>query len=689
MLSKEQQEAVNSTEGQTLVVSCPGSGKTTVMVARTKQLINNGVDSSKILVNTFMKAAAQQMQERFEKQFGKTNTFFCTIHALCFRVIAKAYGYRREDLLNAVDQYEFFRNKLYKRVETDDIDEYIKQMISEISYIRNKEIPPSVYEPVNSKKEIFVPIYHAYEEYKHELGKIDFDDMLILCRECFREKPDELKFWQDKYPYIMIDEYQDTNSIQADIFYMLAGKDGNLFVVGDDDQSIYRFRSADSDIMLGFPKEYPKAKVIHLSTNYRSEPEIIHFAGNLIKHNQNRFQKKFQCCKTGKGLVKVRQYDNTQAQAEAIAEMISKYHEANIPFEEMAVLYRTNAQNQLPIGSFLKRDIPFYTTDPPKDYHNEFMFGDFMAYYRLAEGCWQKGDVQRILNRPGRYLKAECFKGVSYEEQALLNACRKMGASSSRAMAQIFSMESDINMLKGKKPKEFLQLLLHTIGYDRFVDDYCEFCQKDKTSTRMILNILIEEGSRFDSMQDWKAYADYYAEQLQKKRKETKKNGVCLSTFHSAKGLEWDVVFIIDAAEGFSPYAKAETAEDYEEERRLFYVGMTRARKVLNMSYVLGDKKKNGYSRYIAEMGYPEKDIIVINTENKKDAVANPTLRSLNSSTKKQAKFYAVKRINGLSVDKIYTKWYGTGGCKEVVSGKRAVYKSFNTREEAEEYLEN
>lgn len=628
MLNTEQLRIVNTLSGQLLVVSCPGSGKTTVMIHRTHALIESGIDPKKICLITFTKEAATQLEARYEKEYGKTSSFFGTIHSLCFRVIKKAFGYRREDILLATEQWDFFRRILYKNVQTDDLEEYIKKMIGEISFIRNREMDPNVYEPEHSDKKTFLLMFKKYEEYKLSMGKIDFDDMLILTRKCFRECPEELLFWRQQFDHIMIDEFQDTNSIQADIFYMMAGQEGNICVVGDDDQSIYRFRSADSSIMLNFNKVFPNAIKIFLSTNYRSEPEIIKYAGNLIKHNCKRFKKEFRVNKTGNGSVKVRVYEDVTNQSAEIVKMIEAYHRSGVPYEEIAVLYRTNVQNQLLIGQLLRKKIPFFTTEPPRDYHNEFMFGDFMAYYRLANGSWQKGDVQRVLNRPSRYLKADIFKNEPFEKSALLNACKRLGEGCSRGMIQIHEFLADVERLRDKKPKEFLHYLLNVMGYRSFVEQFAVFMQKDKDTTMQLLNMLVKEGSSYNTMEEWKAYADFYAESLLKQRKSKRKEGVCLSTLHSAKGLEWDIVFIIDAAEGFCPYTKAESPEDFEEERRLFYVGMTRARKVLNISYSIGTEKKATISRYIAEMRYPEKGIEEIKNPSPSDNVAHPVRKT-------------------------------------------------------------
>lgn len=207
MLNTKQQEAVNFKNGQMLVVSCPGSGKTTVIVARVHQLIESGVNPSNILIITFTKEAADQMQKRYEKEYGPTQAFFGTIHSICFRVLAKAYNYTKEDILRANEQWEFMFNFLCKKVSSTDLQEYIKNMIAEIGYVRNKGMDYRKYQPEHSEKDIFRATYQAYDEFKKEKNKIDFDDMLVICQKCFMEDKETLQYWKNQFTHIMIEEF--------------------------------------------------------------------------------------------------------------------------------------------------------------------------------------------------------------------------------------------------------------------------------------------------------------------------------------------------------------------------------------------------------------------------------------------------------------------------------------------------
>lgn len=603
MLNEKQEEAANFKDGQMLVVSCPGSGKTTVIVERAKRLIDAGVKPENILVITFTKEAAVQMQNRYFNKYGGSGIFFGTIHSICFRVLSKAFAYGKDDILLATEQWEFFQKYLYKRVSTADLGEFIKGLVTEIGYVRNKGIDYRSYKPQNCDKDLFYEVFRAYAEYKRDMGKIDFDDMLVLCRQCFLERPKELAYWKAQFPYIMIDEFQDTNNIQADIFYMLAGKQGNIFVVGDDDQSIYGFRSADSSIMLNFPKQF-KCSMVNLDTNYRSEREIINRAAKLIAHNKSRFKKAFLGNKPDAGTVSAVCCNAAEQELNEIVKNIESAHRSGTPYQEMAVLYRTNIENQLLIGRMMKLNIPFYTTENPKDYHQDFIFQDILAYYRLAEGIDKKGDVQRILNRPSRYLKTEVFKNCRYDQRELLDACNCLGDNAARAMAKIYELLHSVEQLRGKGPFEFVSYLVNGMDYRLFIDNYCKFVQRDKEMVNQLLDLLMEESKGFATMEEWIAYAKFYSENLQKQKRNKKKEGICFSTFHSAKGLEWDRVYIMNTNEGYAPHKKAETPEDFEEERRLFYVAVTRARKECRIFYTMvNGPKKLEPSRFLFEMG--------------------------------------------------------------------------------------
>ena len=607
-LSKQQKEAAAYHNGQEMVVSCPGSGKTTTIIERAHQMILAGISPIKILVITFTREAAKSMMARFEKEYPNDPTGICwgTIHAFCYRVLASTSGFCAENILKESEQWNFFREFIIQnKIRTDDFEDFVKNLIGEISFIRNAQIPIQKYSPEKVDKEVFRKAFKEYEEFKRRLNKIDFDDMLIMTRDLFSRDINVLKLWQSRFSYIMVDEYQDTNRIQADIIYMLAGDNGNLCIVGDDDQSIYAFRSADSSIMLDFPKKYPKCKTFYLDTNYRSGGAIIEAASRLIKGNKNRFKKDFKGYKKESGKINVYAFNELKDQATWILKEAYELQKNGGKLEDMAVLYRTNAQNQLIISQFIKTGVPFYTTEPTKDFHNDFIFGDIMAYWRLAEGNWINGDVQRILNRPSRYLKAAVFKDCSFDKKSMFAACRNVGDKMyGKALANIDELFYQVEQLRGRSPKDFLKYLLDFMDYREFTQQFADFTKRDLSVVSDLLNTIITEGEQFATMEEWSNYAKVYADQIAQSRRKSKREGVCFSTFHGAKGLEWENVYIIDANEEYSPYKKAQTPSEHEEERRMFYVAATRAASNLNISYTSGTPEHPlAPSRYLSEMG--------------------------------------------------------------------------------------
>lgn len=671
-LNEKQKQMVAAKEGPVLVVACPGSGKTTTMIERAKALVDYGVNPAKLLVITFTKQAATHMQQKYEKAYGKEGITFGTIHSICYRMLQSVAGYTKKDILLESEKWAFLAGQLHGKVAAAEMEETISGIMREISFVKNKCIPPEAYEPDSTDKRTFCILFHAYEDFRKSAGKIDFDDMLILARDILFNNGMVLDEYRKKYSYIMIDEFQDTNRVQADIFYLLAGENGNILVVGDDDQNVYGFRAAESAIMLDFPKKFPNCKIIYLDTNYRSEPEIIEIASKLIACNKKRFEKDFKGEKKGKGHIKITCFPDVVKQRDSVVEQLKKLHETGVPYEEMSVLYRTNKQNLMYVQALMKEEIPFYTTEAVKDHHMEFPFQDFMAYYRLAAGNPWKGDLQRILNRPSRYLKGDAFKNCIYNIDQMIE-CANRCSNPDAAKDRIYSMVDDIENLATMNPTQFVGYLYNVMDYRAGALSYAAYCGKDESEVNELLDSLIDEAKQFNTMQEWADYAKTYNKKLQEKRKN--KEGICLSTYHSAKGLEWDYVFLIDCNEDMTPFKKAESPEEIEEERRLFYVAVTRARKGVRFTWVSDNGPKKMFpSRFLTEMGI-----------NKDAAVSNKNGRSMSSKKAKvlpSAKFYAVKKGRKPG---IYHTWHECQ--KQIDDFPGAVYRRFDTEAEAKEFI--
>lgn len=308
--SKEQQKAINTIDGQVCIISVAGSGKTSVIVARANNIIKSGVRPYRILVLTFSKAAAVQMADRYKMQYGSDGIRFSTIHSLCYSVLARAYNLKAEDILSEAGRLKFFtefhRQLLYKRVSgvPDDFDEYYRKCNE---YINSMAVGTVDIQDSKSSSKAYLEItFSQYKEFKKNNKKLDFDDMILYCHKCLSSNKQELEYWQGIFDYIMVDEFQDTGTLQAEIIYMVADLRKNVCVVGDDDQSIYGFRGADSSIFKEFSRKYPGSVQIILGTNYRSLPYIIEGADKVIRNNENRIVKNMSAYRQGEGKVHIR-----------------------------------------------------------------------------------------------------------------------------------------------------------------------------------------------------------------------------------------------------------------------------------------------------------------------------------------------------------------------------------------------
>lgn len=344
--NETQKKAIRHGEGPMLVLAGPGSGKTTVITNRVRYLTEkSGVDPSCILVITFTRAAAREMKERYEQmtQAGAGRVSFGTFHSVFFLMLKLAYRYQAANIVKEEQRIHFVKEALEGcDLEVEDEGEFISAVLSEISMVKGELLNLDYYYAKNCSEAVFKKLYHGYEERLRKSGLLDFDDMLVMCYELLKEREDILAAWQNKYRYILIDEFQDINRIQYEIVKMLARPRNNLFIVGDDDQSIYRFRGAKPEIMLGFERDYPDAKTLLLDTNYRSSRQIVEAAGRVISHNRTRFPKKIRAARGDGRDVIIREWPSPSEENLAIASELRDYYDMGVPYENMAVLYRTN-----------------------------------------------------------------------------------------------------------------------------------------------------------------------------------------------------------------------------------------------------------------------------------------------------------------------------------------------------------
>lgn len=593
-----QEEAIRTHHGQVLLISCPGSGKTTTMIRRIKAMIDAGIPASTIVMVTFTDAAANEMRARFQKQYGECGATFCTIHSLCFKILTSCTDAPLKII--AADE-QFYKIKTCMKQVRIPLSAYpAKDVLMDISAFKNSDVSLQSFRPATLSKEEFARLYPLYEETKQESGVIDFDDMLCLCRDRLNHDAALLQSLRLQYQYIMCDEYQDTNSVQKDILYLLAGSDGNLCVVGDDDQSIYGFRGATPGIMLNFKRDFPNVHEIHMDTNYRSRPKIIAQARNLIEHNTERFRKDIQAARDGDGEVIVHTSELRENELEYLVKTIKDQIRRGTDPRQIAVLARTNLQLEDLAAVLAQYGIAYSAGEAIKDPYEHFIFRDILSYLNLIHGIWNPEDFLRILNRPNRYLKESNFRNMEgFTENALVQAASRQSSYKQKAVDVVLEMHWHIISLRNQPLSSQVSSIIHRLGYAAYLSDYAEKADIEESVLFSKLDFFLAESKKYQDVQEWYRAAQVHVQAHRRILKEKSENGVILATMHRAKGLEWDTVFIVDCCENTIPSKKAETNSELEEERRLFYVAMTRAKETL---YLLNYCKKEGKKGNVTEI---------------------------------------------------------------------------------------
>lgn len=608
-MNEAQKKAVAHFTGPCMVLAGPGSGKTTVITKRVETLIKTyHVRAEDILVITFTKAAATEMKERFQKLAGEGYPVsFGTFHAVFFSILRHAYQYRASNIIKDEQKMEILREILSRlRLELEDENEFLMQIAGEISKVKGEMLSLSAYYPVNAGKKEFEEFYNGYQEALVKKRLLDFDDMKIYCHELFSKRPDILAMWQKRYPFILVDEFQDIDRGQYEIVQMLARPSNNLFIVGDDDQSIYRFRGAKPEIMLNFEKDYENCERIFLSTNYRSTKRIVEMADRVIRVNKKRFAKKIDTVNEEGAPVTISCAEDVQAENEEIIKKILYYRDKQIPLSEMAVLYRTSTQPQPLAERMIRFNIPFVMKEKIPNIYNHWIVRDVLTYIRIALGSCERRDFLQIINRPNRYIRRELLS----EPQIRLEDIKKDFEFDGKDwMAErVEKLQYDLEMIRTMRPVAAIYYIRKAVEYNDYLFEYARYHQVKSEDLFEVLDRLSELAKPYDTYEEWFAHIKDYEEELRKKQEEQQKqkeqkNGVAFATMHASKGLEYQVVFLLDANEGFTPYKKAVMEEDIEEERRLFYVAMTRAKKHLHVYFT---KERYGkpllMSRFVADM---------------------------------------------------------------------------------------
>ena len=605
-LNQKQSEAVGHKNGPCLVLAGPGSGKTTVIVQRIEYLLEKQrVKPDEILVITFTKYAAREMKERFlrhtENRY-KTVTFG-TFHGIYYGILKWAYGIHSGNLMSEEEKYQLLRYA----ADSCDLDlsgdrDFLQDLAGEIGIVKNSRTKLEEYEASCCPPEAFQEIFRKYEQKRKERKKLDFDDILTACCHLFEKRKDLLQKWQERYRYILIDEFQDINQIQYDVIRMLASPQNQVFAVGDDDQSIYGFRGAKSELLFRFLKDYPGAEKIVLDVNYRSTGHIVRMSGKVIRQNQLRFPKEIRSVQEAGRPVHVQEVKDTKEEAEYIAAEIEKRLAAGMQEEQIAVLFRIYNGFEIVVEELAKKGIDFWMRETLFNIYHHFIGENLTAYFRLALGGRSRQDFLVIMNRPNRYISRDSLESSEISFEALRNFyCDKEWMQD-----RIDQLDVDLRMIRNMTPYGAIQYLRKSVGYDEFLKKYAQKNGQDAEKLFEILGELEERAKGLKTLEDWMKQQQDYTDMLQeqKRRMDRKeKKGVQVMTLHGAKGLEFETVFITGANEGVIPYRKMQTKEEIEEERRLFYVGMTRAKRELIISC---PAEKNGRelspSRFVSDL---------------------------------------------------------------------------------------
>lgn len=601
--SKAQTQAIMHKDGPMMVLAGPGSGKTTVITHRIQYLTKEyGIDPGDILVITFTRAAAEEMRERYEALTGGgSRVTFGTFHSIFFRILKLAYRYTADNIVREDQQMQFVRELAQAGgLEPEDENEFSASILSEISSVKGERIALEHYYSKNCPDAVFRQLYAGYEEKMRRAGLIDFDDMMVLCLELFTERKDILSAWQRRYRYILIDEFQDINRLQYEIVRMLAKPEDNLFIVGDDDQSIYRFRGAKPEIMLGFERDYPGAGRILLDVNYRSTEEIVAPALRLIGENQKRFSKAIHTTgRHGKNVI-TKLWQDPGEENLAIAREIQLYLQSGVRPGDIAVLYRTNAGPRFLMEKLMEYNLPFRTRDTVPNLYEHWISRNILTYIRIAMGSRAREDILQVINRPKRYISRDAMpdETVSFEKMKAFYAEKDWIAE------RIESLEGDLRAIARMSPLAAVNYIRQGMGYDEYLIEYAAFRRMRPEELLETADELKESAAGFKTFDEWFAHIEAYKEELLRQAAQwrTETDAITLATMHSAKGLEFPIVYILDANEGITPHSRAMLDEDMEEERRLFYVAMTRAKTRLHV-YAVRERyhKKAEVSRFVWE----------------------------------------------------------------------------------------
>ena len=624
LLNKEQYEACTTVEGPLLILAGAGSGKTRAITHRIAYMIGElNIAPWSILAITFTNKAAREMKDRVKELAGDVadNMWISTFHSSCVRILRReieSLGYRRDfTIYDSYDQKTLIK-QIMKELNIDEKRISEKEIMNAISSSKDKLITPEKfleYNSCNFKSEKIGEVYTIYQKRLKNSSALDFDDIIMKTVELFRKFPETLEFYRNKFKYILVDEYQDTNKAQYELIHLLAAEHRNICVVGDDDQSIYQFRGADLRNILEFESDYPDAKVIKLEENYRSVANILKAANHIIQNNHSRKDKTMRTSNPDGEKIKLYTAFSDKDEAAFVSKEIMRLERDGRKFKEFSVLYRTNAQSRLFEESFMRNSIPYKIVGGLKFYDRKEI-KDIMAYLRLINNPFDEVSLRRIINVPKRSLGdtsvnkiVETARENGVNMYDVIMDIEEYNILSGKALNSIVSFRDMMNNFMSDSAElpvaELLERVLSDTGY---LDEYKKSKEAEDLSRVENIEELINGAAEFDLTHE-DAYLSQYLEEValvsDVDRYDEDSDAVVLMTVHSSKGLEFPVVFLVGMENGLFPSDHALTdMNEMEESRRLAYVAITRARELL---YLTNAEARFVYGR---TMMYPVSDFI-------------------------------------------------------------------------------
>lgn len=606
-LNDAQRRAVTWGEGPLLLLAGPGSGKTFTITKRILYLLERGVPPEEILVITFTKEAAVAMQSRFRQlsnQFSPVN--FGTFHSVFYHILLESGGFRHMQLINDSRKKKLMISILRRYEMTLDFSEDAVKILAAVSLYKNtadreraiSEMPPGW-------GERFGEIFTAYTKAVWEAGAVDFDDMLFECRRLLEENSKVRCSWQNRFRYILIDEFQDCNPIQYEVIRLLTAEPYNLFAVGDDDQSIYGFRGASPDILRRFWEDFGAERLL-LDVNYRCTEEIVKASLSVIEENQDRFPKALKAAdaadETGAagnaaepaGL-HIRPFQDRTAQTDWLLRQAAEWRRNHVEAgARCAILFRTNSCMQRIAAAMHSAGIPYFVRERGQNIYEHFVVKDIMAYLLLASGDWRREYLLRVVNRPVRYISREAVgEGRTIPEMQAYYRDHAAAGYRWDVLERLSCLRKQLDLLKDMPLMLGVRYILKAVGYEGYLRTLAKGNQEKLSEWREITEWLKADAGHFKNVRDWaEAQENYIGETENRFVQSDEKETICLMTVHGAKGLEFDRVIIPDCNEKIFPHGELQTRERIEEERRIFYVAMTRAKKSLELLYLTGDSAR-------------------------------------------------------------------------------------------------